>query len=159
MTRYEQLVDVAIPCVHGHFDYFEKCQMAAFVIAGGYADFLGFPRNQIAFVVLDQHLNRSDKTESFGLGVPMVFGDDGSWYFCFRIKYQKAKDSAYMDEYIRLGLKINGTAVTVCGDNTAEIDTASPKSFEEFFQHLFSDSLERFRSVPFQPSKRIGFLR
>ena len=159
MTRYEQLVEVAIPCAHGHFDYFEKCQRVAFGIAGGYADFLGYPREQVVFVVLDQHLNRSDKTESFGLDVPMVFGDDGLWYFCFRIKYQKAKDSAYMCEYIKLGLKLNGTVVTVRGDNTAEIDTASPNNVEEFFQHLFADSLERFQSVPFQPSKRIGFLR
>jgi hypothetical protein len=159
MTRYEQLVEVAIPCTHRHFDYFENCQRTAFCVAAGYADFLEYPRDLVVFVLLDQNLSRTEKTAPIDFDVPMVFGDDGFWYFCFRIKYHKDGDSGYMFEYIKLGLTLNGNIVTIRGDTDAKINTTNSSSVEEFFQRQFNDSLARFQSVPFLPSKRIGFVR
>ena len=159
MTRYEQLTDVAIPCTHKHFEYYESCQRFAFSLAAGYADFLEYPRDKVVFVSLDQNLNRIEKTEPITFDTPLVFGDDGFWYFCFRIKYEKKGDSGYMFEYIKLGLKLDGPVATVRGDSDVEIDTTRASSVEEFFQRLFNDSMVRFGTLPFLPTKRIGFVR
>lgn len=159
MTRYEQLADAAIPCTHKYFEYFESCQRFAFFLTAGYGDFLEYPRDKVVFVSLDQNLNRLETTEAICFDTPLVFGDDGFWYFCFRIKYEKKDDSGYMVEYIKLGLKLDGHVATIRGDSDVEIDTTCTNSVEEFFQRLFNDSMERFRTLPFLPTKRIGFVR
>lgn len=158
MTRYEQLVDSALPCARKHFEYFEACQRLAFSLAAGYANFLEYPRDGVVFVHLDQDLNRTEKTEFISAETPLVFGDDGFWYFCIRIRYEKGGNSAYMVEHIKLGLKIVGTVTTVRGDSDVEVDTTSPGSIEEFFYGIFNDTLERFKTLPFIPTKRIGFV-
>jgi len=159
MTRYEQITDVAIACTHKHFQYYESCQQLAFSFAVGYADFLEYPRDQVVFVPLDTNLDRMEKTEPISIEPSLAFGDDGFWYFCFRIKYEKKGDSGYMFEFIKLGLKLVGNIVTVREERDIEVDTTLPGSSDDFFSHLFNDSIQRCASLPFLPSKRIGFVR
>jgi hypothetical protein len=158
MTRYEQLTDVAIPCAHKHIQYYESCQRLAFSLAAGYAEFLEYPHDHVVFVLLDRNLDRIEKTEPISIDPSMVFGNDGFWYFCFRIKYEKNSDHGYMFEYIKLGLKLNEQIATVREDRDFEIDMARAGSTDEFFNHLFSDSMQRFASLPLFPSKHIGFV-
>ena len=159
MTKYEQLADVAIAYTHKHFQYYESCQRLAFSLAAHYADFLEYPRDQVVFVPLDRNLDRMEKTEPISMDLSLAFGDGGFWYFCFRIKYEKKGDSGYMFEFVKLGLKLIDHIATVREERDFEIDTTAPGNFDEFFGYLFADSLKRFASAPFLPSKRIGFVK
>jgi hypothetical protein len=135
MTRYEQITDIAVACTHKHFQYYESCQRLAFSLAAGYADFLEYPRDQVVFVALDNNLKRGEKTEPIGIDPSMVFGDDGFWYFCFRIKYENKGDPGYMYEFIKLGLKLNGHIATVRAEGDCEIDTTVAGSSSDLFNH------------------------
>jgi hypothetical protein len=157
MTRYDQLTDQALSYAHENMDYYENCQRLAFRLATAYATFLDCPHDRIVFIRLDQNLDRTEESDPIGFEGPLTLWTDGFWYFCARIRYEKAGDPAYGYEFIKLGLRLSERLLTIREDKDFEIDPDNVATAEPLFVQLFQTSLRRFASPPYVQSKQIGF--
>jgi hypothetical protein len=159
VTRYEQLANLATDQAARRRHERNRCAQFAWRLMRGLADYLECPLGTASFAWLGPDFRLGETQGSVRDSRPrMQLGEDGFWYFAIRLHFQApADDSISYDFDGCYGLKEDGAAFVVRGDEDVRIDPTDMGAIGSFYEETYRELGEAL-SKPFtDPPRRFGF--
>jgi hypothetical protein len=159
VTRYEQLAKLATGQAARRRDEHNRCARFACRLMCGLADYLECPLGTASFAWLGPDFRLGETQGSVRDSRPhMHLGQGGFWYFAIRLHFQAPADNSIFYDFDGCyGLKENGAAFVVRGDEDVCIDPTDAGAVGSFYEET-SRGLGEALSKPFtDPPRRFGF--
>jgi len=140
-------------------DEHNRCAQFAWRLMGGLADYLECPLGTARFAWVGPDFRLGETQGSVRDSRPqMQLGKDGFWYFAIRLHFQApADDLIFYDFDGCFGLKEDGAAFVVRGDEDVRIDPTDTGAVGSFYEETYR-GLGEALSKPFtDPPRRFGF--
>ena len=157
MTRYDDLVALAIPFSKHFHDHGQACRRLATQLIHGYAAYLSCPLEKVLQVELDRDFKRTEKTSPLTQRCLIRVDGDGFVHFAWSIAFDRGVSRFGAVEFIQLAMRIDDGRAIVREEREFTIDPSDEASWAPFFEHLFEESRRGFSAPYGQRRTRIGF--
>lgn len=155
MSRYDEIASVAVPRMEEFFAERELVSRLAGQLVAAYCAFLDAPQDAGSFMALDGWRKPIGDREASIEKAPPVQERDGSWSFCFAMKFEKPGSPCFSIERRKINVRVKSGAVLVSCGREFVIETKDEFDFKELFEYFFEDTKHSYRHR--REIQRIGF--